>query len=85
MHAALAVEADINSAQQRKVNSWLIEERIDPEEEGRWRKFINNDSPVPLHMQTESDVERGEFLAFSQHYQYLWSGKLAFVSDYQGE
>ncbi|KAJ7318338.1 hypothetical protein DFH08DRAFT_971406 [Mycena albidolilacea] len=38
--------------------------------------FDNNDD--------KEDKERAEFLAFSQHYQYIKTHKMLFVSDYQG-
>ncbi|KLO07949.1 hypothetical protein SCHPADRAFT_835928, partial [Schizopora paradoxa] len=82
---ALAMEVTFNHAQEKRVNAWLVERRISKEEQGPWRKYINNDSPVPLKQTNEDDITRAHFLAFSQHLQYKITGKLAFVSDYQGK
>ncbi|KAF7326236.1 Kinase-like protein [Mycena kentingensis (nom. inval.)] len=54
---------------------YLVEERIG----GRFKKFMNNDSAVPFSSDTFS-----QFLAFSQHVQYIKSEGMAYVNDYQG-
>lgn len=81
---AIAIESELQKGGNRKMSAWLIEERIDASEQGPWRKFINNDSPIPLPFTDQANRNRAEFLAFSQHAQYMFTGKLAFVSDYQG-
>lgn len=83
--AALALEIDMNTAQQKRVTAYLIESRISLEAQGTWRKYINNDSPMPLPLEEADDRIRAEFLSFSQHFQYMLTKKLAFVSDFQGE
>ncbi|KLO05214.1 hypothetical protein SCHPADRAFT_839679, partial [Schizopora paradoxa] len=82
---ALAMEVTFNHAQEKRVNAWLLERCLTEDEQGPWRKYINNDSPVPLKTKNEDDLNRANFLAFSQHLQYKITGKLAFVSDYQGK
>lgn len=70
-----------------KRHAYLIEEYIDPVNEGPFVKYINNGVAKPLGATTRvSDNYRrnAEFLCFTQHVQYVISGKIAYVSDYQG-
>ena len=66
-------------------NVFLIEEVIRGDEQGPFRKYLNNVSPVPLPISCGDDDERAKFLSFSQHVQYWKTKKQAFVSDYQGK
>ncbi|KAJ7145316.1 hypothetical protein C8R43DRAFT_953394 [Mycena crocata] len=66
-----------------KPDLFLLEERIDPLVEGKFRKFMNNRSAVPIVYQDAEDCERAEFLSFTQHVQYWRTHKMVFVSDYQ--
>ncbi|KAJ2923679.1 hypothetical protein H1R20_g13414, partial [Candolleomyces eurysporus] len=59
---------------------YLLEEKI----EGHFVKYIHNGDPSPLLMPTNPEYPVAEFLCFTQHVQYVETGKLAFVSDYQG-
>ncbi|PSR76018.1 hypothetical protein PHLCEN_2v8734, partial [Hermanssonia centrifuga] len=70
---------------QRLPNVYLIEEMIEPATENGFRKYINNDSAVPLLLDDDSRsvVLRCEFLSFCQHVQYWKTNKTAFVTDYQ--
>ncbi|KAI0712155.1 hypothetical protein C8Q76DRAFT_845178 [Earliella scabrosa] len=81
VRAALALEADVSGPNRRV---FMLEERIDPAD--KWRKYINNNSPIPLPsaMSTSQLQHIAEFLVFCQHYQYLVTDKSAFVSDFQG-
>jgi hypothetical protein len=81
--AAIAIEQ--SSSTSVKKTSFLLEEVIDSNVEGPFRKFLNNVSPEPLVMKTKDDEERARFLAFSQHVQYWKTKKQVFVSDYQGK
>jgi hypothetical protein len=63
---------------------FLLEEVIDTATEGGFRKYINNNSAKPLEMFDEESMIRAEFLAFTQHYQYWYTRKIAFVTDFQG-
>ncbi|KAM6490646.1 hypothetical protein JOM56_013989 [Amanita muscaria] len=82
---ALAMEHDSAARGTQNFNSvFLIEEVIPEDEQGPFRKYLNNVSPTPLIMSSEEDNERAKFLSFSQHVQYLKTKKQAFVSDYQG-
>ncbi|KAM6489625.1 hypothetical protein JOM56_014947 [Amanita muscaria] len=78
--AAVAIEA----TGKRDV-TFLLEEVIDSNMEGPFRKYLNNVSPEPLLLETKEDEARAEFLAFSQHVQYWKTKKQVFVSDYQGK
>lgn len=84
---ALAMEHDSAAVGGRQnLNSvFLIEEVITEDQQGPFRKYLNNVSPTPLIMSSEEDNERAKFLSFSQHVQYLKTMKQAFVSDYQGK
>jgi hypothetical protein len=58
----------------------LVEERIP----GKFVKFIHNRSASVPRLRREEDVTLALYLSFTQHVQYIRTGKLAFVSDYQG-
>ena len=60
--------------------AFLLEEQI-PD---KFVKYINNDTAIPFPTSDPDRTTRAEFLAFTQHAQYWLSGKLAYVSDYQG-
>jgi len=60
-------------------------EEIIGEDQGSFRKYLNNVSAVPLSFNHNEDMEQAQFLAFMQHVQYYKMKKLAFVSDYQGK
>ena len=79
--AALAIEQNDKNDN----NAFFLEEHINPDVEGPFRKYLNNDSAKPLALRDRADQERGEFLAFTQHVQYWKTQKLVFVSDYQGQ
>lgn len=80
---ALAIEQGCVNTERR---AFLIEEIIDDETEGRFRKYCGNTSPVPFQFPLDDvlNKDRAEFLAFTQHVQYWKTGKLVFVADYQG-
>ncbi len=66
-------------------NVYLVERTI----EGRFVKYINNDSPMPLR--PKEDLKDGEaiyaiaeFLSFTQHVQFILTEGMVFVTDYQG-
>ncbi|RXW16936.1 hypothetical protein EST38_g8914 [Candolleomyces aberdarensis] len=58
---------------------YLLEEKI----EGNFVKYIHNGDPSPLLMPTDPEYPVADFLCFTQHVQYVETGNLAFVSDYQ--
>jgi hypothetical protein len=63
---------------------YLLEQCIAENSEGMFRKYINNCAAILTLFENNNDKERAELLAFSQHYQYLKTHKMLFVSDYQG-
>ncbi|KAH9856453.1 hypothetical protein C2E23DRAFT_811477 [Lenzites betulinus] len=77
-------EAVARQAMDRKV--FMIEEFIDPIQEGKWRKYINNNSARPLKsaLTTAARQHIADFLVFCQHLQWLQTGGLAYISDFQG-
>jgi Alpha-kinase family len=83
VESALAMESSLDDG--KKNNAvFLVEEVIAEENQGPFRKYLNNVSPIPLMMTSKEDEERAMFLAFSQHVQYWKTKKQVFVSDYQG-
>ncbi|OBZ65147.1 hypothetical protein A0H81_14875 [Grifola frondosa] len=78
------VEATLAVEQGGEQSVYLLEEVIDTNTEGIFKKYINNDSPDPLHFDDATQNHRAQFLSFTQHVQYVTTGKLAFVTDYQG-
>jgi len=81
--AAIAIEQ--SSSTSIKKTTFLLEDVIDENIEGPFRKYLNNVSPEPLVMKTKEDDDRAKFLAFTQHVQYWKTKKQVFVSDYQGK
>ena len=83
VESALAMESSLNDSKSNNT-VFLVEEVITEEKQGRFRKYLNIVSPVPLMMTCKDDEDRAMFLAFSQHVQYWKTKKQVFVSDYQG-
>jgi len=67
--------------------AFLLEEFIDADnDQGHWYvKYLNNNSAKPRSFAMEEQVLRADFLSFAQHVQFVQTGGLAFVSDFQGE
>ncbi|KAH9830598.1 uncharacterized protein C8Q71DRAFT_360388 [Rhodofomes roseus] len=67
---------------------YLVEELIDPEVDGEWRKYMNNNTARHRFADSETsdsqNFKRGEFLTFCQHFQYCHTGAQAFTTDFQG-
>ncbi|CAK5263849.1 unnamed protein product [Mycena citricolor] len=61
--------------------SYLIEELIGT---GKFVKYINNNSAVPVPSLPEDLKLLASFLCFTQHVQYEHTGRLVFLSDLQG-
>ncbi|KAI0310016.1 hypothetical protein OF83DRAFT_924543 [Amylostereum chailletii] len=62
----------------------LLEEWINPEVEGPFRKYLGNGSALPFDDLSVEDMHCAEFLTFAQHVQYWKTGGLAFLADFQG-
>jgi hypothetical protein len=78
VHAALGILANETH------DTYMIEEVIDDATEGQFVKYIGNGSAKPLKHLTGDEAYRAQFLAFSQHVQYIKTKGLAFIADYQG-
>ncbi|KAG1812028.1 hypothetical protein EV424DRAFT_1542252 [Suillus variegatus] len=79
VHIALATIEDAGVTK-----TYLIEEFIDESTQGKFTKYISNDSPSPLpHLDAKSS-EIAQYLSFAQHVQYVKTKKLAYVADFQG-
>lgn len=61
---------------------YLLEEIIKSKD--GFCKYINNNSAVPLELGDAKRQDRALFLAFTQHFQYWYTRKMAFVTDFQG-
>ncbi|KAF7790441.1 hypothetical protein EIP86_001396 [Pleurotus ostreatoroseus] len=75
IHSALAIPAN---ASVKAV--LLLEEKIF----GDFTKFVSNGRAQPLPDLSEADQEAAEFLCFAQHFQYFYTKRHMFVSDFQG-
>lgn len=65
--------------------TYMIEEVIDEASDGMFVKYIGNGSVKPFDYLNGTALHRAEFLAFSQHVQYLKTKGLAFIGDFQGK
>lgn len=65
--------------------TFMLEEVIDEAVDGVFVKYIGNGSVKPLKSLSGTAAYRAEFLAFSQHVQYLKTKRLAFIGDFQGK
>jgi hypothetical protein len=80
--AAIAIEQVPNGSKAGRV--FLLEENIEAAGDGKFRKYMNNEPWNFYTFDNAEDSTRAEFLRFTQHVQMWKTGKLAFVSDYQG-
>ncbi|KAG2158041.1 uncharacterized protein EDB93DRAFT_1077837, partial [Suillus bovinus] len=62
---------------------FLLEELIEGDDDV-FVKFIHNMDANPLLDELDYGYDIAEFFVFMQHVQYIKTGKLAFISDYQG-
>jgi len=62
---------------------YLVEELI-PGGDDKFVKYIHNMDSNPLLDETDYGYDLALFFAFTQHVQYVKTGHLAFISDYQG-
>ena len=76
---------DVDASNTSRGCVYLVEPRIDSEQEGKFVKYINNNSPDPLIKEYDSDFnDRAIFLSFVQHAQYALTGGMVYTSDFQG-
>ena len=65
-------------------DTYMVKEVIDEAVHGTFVKYIGNGSVKPYEFLDGPAAFRAEFLAFSQHVQYLKTKGLAFIGDFQG-
>jgi hypothetical protein len=63
--------------------AFLLEELIEGGDD-MFLKFIHNMDANPLLDELDYGYDMAEFFAFTQHVQYVKTGQLMFISDYQG-
>lgn len=63
--------------------AFLLEELIEGGDD-MFLKFIHNMDANPLLDELDYGYDMAEFFAFTQHVQYVKTGQLTFISDYQG-
>ena len=63
--------------------AYLLEEKIEGGS-AAFTKFIHNMDCGPTLEEYEEGYDVAEFLAFTQHVQYIQTSKLVFISNYQG-
>lgn len=66
-------------------NAYLLEELIDEDSEGPFRKYVHNADAGPLQEAYEPGYDLAVFFCFCQHVQYTKTGGNAYISDFQGE
>ncbi|KAG1731412.1 hypothetical protein EDB19DRAFT_1601543, partial [Suillus lakei] len=77
IYAAVAIPEDVLD---RAGAAYLLEERI----EGKFIKYINNNSAAPAHHLRGEEEKIGLFLCFAQHVQYQLTNEVVYLSDFQG-
>ncbi|KAA1471496.1 hypothetical protein DENSPDRAFT_850264 [Dentipellis sp. KUC8613] len=70
----------------RDKDVYLVEELVDSNAEGPWRKYLNNNTARHrfTHDKDPANFKRAEFLTFCQHVQYWKTCGQAFITDFQG-
>ncbi|KIK57128.1 hypothetical protein GYMLUDRAFT_247380 [Collybiopsis luxurians FD-317 M1] len=63
--------------------SFLLEERITLPDGEQFKKYIHNSSPLPNLLEEESEYHICLFLCACQHFQYIKTHHMAYVSDFQ--
>ncbi|KZT53343.1 kinase-like protein, partial [Calocera cornea HHB12733] len=67
----------------RSGSTYLVEEMIEDVAKGGFVKYLHNSSAIPRMLSGE-EGRISAFLSFSQHVQFVRTGGLAYISDYQG-
>jgi hypothetical protein len=80
VQAGLAIPKEDNA-----LHVFLLEEVIETNTPSWFTKYLNNSSARPLKFPDNTEMFlRAQFLSFAQHVQFIETGGLAFVSDFQG-
>ncbi|KAI5994854.1 hypothetical protein EDC04DRAFT_2586134, partial [Pisolithus marmoratus] len=64
--------------------AYLIEELIPVSADDEFVKYIHNDDVAPCFLLDMNDEGIADFLAFTQHVQYVKMGRQVYILDYQG-
>jgi hypothetical protein len=81
----LAVKSSNNSIKSPtavNVHTPYLAEELIPSDQP-FVKYIHNGDPTPLPEKDEPGYDLAQFLAFTQHIQYIKTGGLAYIADYQ--
>ncbi|KAF9072311.1 hypothetical protein BDP27DRAFT_1418217 [Rhodocollybia butyracea] len=81
---ALAVEMLPSSEPGARPKVFLLEENLETMKQGQFRKYMSNMPHIFLIFDDKENAARADFLRFAQHVMYWKTGKLAYVSDFQG-
>ncbi|KAI5998324.1 hypothetical protein F5J12DRAFT_784910 [Pisolithus orientalis] len=64
--------------------TYLVEELIHTSSDDEFVKYIHNGDVAPCFLLDTKAEEIADFLAFTQHVQYIMTGGQVYISDYQG-
>ncbi|KAG6370500.1 hypothetical protein JVT61DRAFT_11413 [Boletus reticuloceps] len=82
----LAVKPNENNAKSSgtaNVQTPYLAEELIPNSKS-FMKYVHNSEPYPLPEPDEPGYDLAQFLCFTQHIQYVKTGGLAYITDYQG-
>ncbi|KAI5997269.1 hypothetical protein F5J12DRAFT_686744, partial [Pisolithus orientalis] len=65
--------------------TYLVEELIHMSSDDEFVKYIHNGNVAPCFLLDTKAEEITDFLAFTQHVQYIMTGGQVYISDYQGK
>ncbi|KIO01737.1 hypothetical protein M404DRAFT_149449 [Pisolithus tinctorius Marx 270] len=65
--------------------AYLVEELIHTSSDDEFVKYIHNGDVAPCFLLDTKAEEITDFLAFTQHIQYIMTGGQVYISDYQGK
>ncbi|KAI6000407.1 hypothetical protein F5J12DRAFT_724114, partial [Pisolithus orientalis] len=65
--------------------AYLVEELIHTSSDDEFVKYIHNSNVAPCFLLDTKAEEIADFLAFTQHIQYIMTGGQVYISDYQGK
>jgi hypothetical protein len=82
-YGPVALPSKVGSKSSSARAGYLVEELI-PGGDDEFVKYIHNMDSNPLLDETDHGYDLALFFAFTQHVQYVKTGGLAFISDYQG-
>lgn len=81
---ALAIEKLPSSEPGARPKVFLLEENLETMKQGQFRKYMSNMPHIFLIFDDKENAMQAEFFRFAQHVMYWKTGKLAYVSDFQG-